>query len=206
MQKLILSFLITGFSIAIAATTAVTSIEAQSTDEYLDSTSPQVIEKIDGNIVTFKNVSGESHNYYVPSWMFSKYNLQVGTSANLYNRNIVQGIYRDRYIEGTSSSLMNGDSFALNDSRSDCLISQRYGTEDLSSGKRVWFKTKDCPSTIPIVGSMSFFQPKTVSSVVPDDSSASLPSNSSTIPISTPTSIPDSTQPPIEQMPVQGLW
>lgn len=197
MKKLILSCLITGCSIAIAATTAVTSIEAQSTDEYLDSTSPQVIQKIDGNIVTFKNSLGESHNYYVPNWMFSKYNLQVGTSANLYNRNIVQGIYRDRYIEGASPSLLNTDAFALHDTKSDCIISPRYGTEGLSSGKRVWFKTKDCPSTIPMVGSMSFYQPKTISSLVPTDSSASLP-------ISTPnTSTSEST---VEETPVQGLW
>lgn len=201
MQKLILSFLVTSCSIAIATTTAVTSIQAQSADEYLDSTSPQVIEKIDGNIVTFKNVLGESHNYFVPSWMFTKYNLQVGTSANLYNRNIVQGVYRDRYIEGASSSLMNVDSFALNDYRSDCILSRRYGTEDLSSGKRVWFKTKDCPSTIPIVGSMSFFQPKPIASLVPSDSSAPLPSDTSTIPISTPTS-PNLQETTIEEPPV----
>lgn len=199
MQKLLINCLITGCSIAIAATTAVASIEAQSADEYLDSTSPQVIQKIDGNIVTFKNSLGEAHNYYVPNWMFSKYNLQVGTSANLYNRNIVQGIYHDRYIDGASSSLLNTDAFSLNDSRSDCLISSRYATEGLASGKRVWFKTKDCPSTIPIVGSMSFYQPKTVASVTPIDSSASLPTT-------TPTSVPNTIETPVEQTPVQGLW
>jgi len=199
MQKLILSFSIAACSMAIAATTAVTSIEAQSVDEYLDSTSPQVIQKIDGNIVTFTNELGESHNYYVPNWMFSKYNLQVGTSVNLYNRNIVQGIYHDRYIDGATPSLLNADAFALGDTRSDCLISPRYGTEGLSSGKRVWFKTKDCPSTIPIVGAMSFYQPRTIASTTPIDSSASLPSTM-------PTSIPNTTETPVEQTPVQGLW
>jgi hypothetical protein len=203
MQKLILSFSIAACSIAIAATTAVTSVaaqsvSAQSNDVFFDSTSPQVIEKIDGNIVTFKNATGESNNYYVPNWMFSKYNLQVGTVANLYNRNVVQGVYRDRYIEGATPSLMNVDSFALNDSRSDCILSQRYATEGLSSGKRVWFKTKDCPSTIPMVGAMSFYQPKAIASIVPADSSASLPS---TTPISTPTTIE-----PSVPAPVQGLW
>jgi hypothetical protein len=204
MQKLILSFSIAACSIAIAATSAVTSVVAQpasvqSNDVFLDSTSPQVIEKMVGNIVTFKNAAGESNEYFVPNWMFSKYNLQVGTVANLYNRNIVQGVYRDRYIEGITPSLMNADAFALNDSRSDCILSSRYATEGLSSGKRVWFKTKDCPSTIPIVGAMSFYQPKTIASVVPPDSSASLPS---TTPISTPTTI----EPTVVPSPVQGLW
>jgi len=186
MQKLILSCLIAGCSIAIVSTSVVTSAAAQSVsaqsvsapsnDVFFDSTSPQVIEKMDGNIVTFKNAAGESNNYFVPNWMLSKYNLQVGTVANLYNRNVVQGVYRDRYIEGATPSLMNVDSFALNDSRSECIISQRYATEGLSSGKRVWFKTKDCPSTIPMVGAMSFYQPKTIASVVPSDSSTSVPS------------------------------
>lgn len=198
MQKLILNCLLTSCAIAVVTITTATSIEAQSADDYLDSTSPQLIQKIDGNIVTFKNALGESHNYYVPSWMFSKYNLQVGTSANLYNRNIVQGIYHDRYIDGTNSSLLNVDAFALNDMRSDCIISSRYGTEGLSLGKRVWFKTKDCPSTIPIVGSMSFYQPKTMASITPIDSSASLPPT-------TPTSILNA-EPADEQTLIQGLW
>ncbi len=206
MQKLILSFSIAACSMAIAATTAVTSVAAQSKDVFFDSTSPQVIEKMDGNIVTFKNVLGESTNYYVPDWMFSKYNLQVGTAANLYNRNIVQGVYRDRYIDEASSSLLNFDAFALNDTRSDCIISSRYGTEGLAMGKRVWFKTKDCPSTIPIVGSMSFYQPKAIASITPIDSRASLPIDFPTTNISSPTSIPDSPEPTVEQLPVQGLW
>ncbi|MEI6330430.1 MAG: hypothetical protein WCP16_14430 [Pseudanabaena sp. ELA645] len=201
MQKLILSCSIAVCSIA---TAAVTSVEAQSADVFLDSTSPQVIERIDGNIVSFRNVAGESNNYYVPNWMFSKYNLQVGTSANLYNQNIVQGVYRDRYIDSATSSLSNVDAFALNDSRSECILAPRYATEGLSSGKRVWFKTKDCSSTIPIVGAMSFYQPKTIASVVPIGSSASLPSI-------TQTSIPNSVEPTIAApdeppSPVRGLW
>jgi hypothetical protein len=197
MYKLIFGCLIAACSIAIATTTSVTSVEAQSVDQYLDSTSPQVIEKINGNIVTFKNTLGESHNYYVPNWMFSKYNLQVGTSANLYNRNVIQGVYRDSYIDGASSSLLNDNAFALHDTRSDCILSPRYATEGLSSGQRVWFK--DCPATIPIVGAMSFYQPKTLASVTPIDSSASLPSTA-------PSTTPTSTEPSSEQAPVQGLW
>jgi hypothetical protein len=76
----------------------------------------------------------------------------------------------------------------------------------ISLGLIVWFKTKDCPSTIPIVGSMSFYQPKTIASVTPIDSSASLPFNPSTVNISSPTSIPNSPQTTVEQLPVQGLW
>lgn len=203
MQKLILSCSIAVCSIAIAATAAVTSAEAQSADVFLDSTSPQVIERIDGNIVSFRNVAGESNNYYVPNWMFSKYNLQVGTSANLYNQNIVQGVYHDRYIDGATSSLSNVDAFALNDSRSECILAPRYATEGLSSGRRVWFKTKDCSSTIPIVGAMSFYQPKTIASVVPIDSRASLPSITQT---SIPTSVEPTVAAPVEPEPVRGLW
>jgi hypothetical protein len=141
MQKLILSFLFTAFSIAIASTTSVTSIKAQNTSEYLDETTPQVIEKIAGNIVTFKNATGESHNYYVPNWMFEKYNLKVGTSASLYNRNVTQGIYRDlhinnRYIDSVSQVLSESmGAFALHDIRRHCIVSEGLATEDLYSGK-----------------------------------------------------------------------
>jgi hypothetical protein len=181
MQKLILSFFFTAFSIAIASTTSVTSIKAQTTGEYLDETTPQVIEKIAGNIVTFKNATGESHNYFVPNWMFDKYNLKVGTSANLYNRNVTQGIYRDlhidnRYIDSVSQGLSESmGAFALHDIRRDCIVSEGLATEDLYSGKRVWFKTEGCPSTIPIVGSMSFYQSKPIASVENKDRDAVLP-------------------------------
>ncbi len=182
MQKLILSFLFTAFSIAIASTTSVTSIKAQTTSEYLDETTPQVIEKIAGNIVTFKNATGESHNYFVPNWMFEKYNLKVGTSANLYNRNVTQGVYRDlhinnRYIDSVSQGLSESmGAFALHDIRRHCIVSEGLATEDLYSGKRVWFKTEGCPSTIPIVGSMSFYQSKPIASVEKSDRDAALPS------------------------------
>jgi hypothetical protein len=165
MQKYILNSILTICSVAIATTVSAISVNAQTADEYIDSTSPQVIEKIAGNIVTFKNITGESHNYYVPNWMFDKYNLQVGSSASLYNRNIVQGIYRDKYLDVASPSLLNVNTFALHDTRSDCLISESHATEGLASGKRVWFKTLDCPSTIPIVGSMSFYKPKAIASI-----------------------------------------
>lgn len=182
MQKLMLSFLFTAFSIAIASTTSVTSINAQTTSEYLDETTPQVIEKIAGNIVTFKNATGESHNYYVPNWMFEKYNLKVGTSASLYNRNVTQGVYRDlhinnRYIDSVSQVLSESmGAFALHDIRRHCIVSEGLATEDLYSGKRVWFKTEGCPSTIPIVGSMSFYQSKPIASIEKSDRDAALPS------------------------------
>ena len=172
MQKLILSYFVAMISISVAATT---SVDAQPATEYIDSTSPQVIEKISGNIVTFRNVAGESLNYYVPDWMIDKYTLKVGTSANLYNRNIVQGIYRNRYIETVNPGLLNVNAFALHDAQSDCLMSERYGTQDLAPGKRVWFNSKDCPSTIPIVGSMSFYQPKSVASSEESDRRAIVP-------------------------------
>jgi hypothetical protein len=182
MQKLILSFLFTAFSIAIAATTSSTSAKAQTMGEYIDETTPQVVEKISGNIVTFKNATGESHNYYVPTWMFEKYNLKVGTSANLYNRNVTQGIYRDlhinnRYIDVVNQGLSQTmGSFALHDIRRHCIVSERLATEDLYSGKRVWFKTEGCPSTIPIVGAMSFYPSKPIASVEKSDRDAVLPS------------------------------
>jgi hypothetical protein len=93
MQKLVLSCFFSTIAIAIATTTSVTSAKAQTMGEYLDTATPQVIEKMVGNIVTFKNMAGESHNYFVPNWMIDKYSLKVGTSASLYNRNITQGIY-----------------------------------------------------------------------------------------------------------------
>ncbi len=165
MQKFILNSILTICSVAIATTAFAISANAQTADEYIDNTSPQTIEKIAGNIVTFKNITGTSNNYYVPNWMFEKYNLQVGSSASLYNRNIVQGIYRDKYLDVASPSLLNVNTFALHDTLSDCVISERLATQGLASGKRVWFKTQGCPSTIPIVGAMSFYTPKTVASV-----------------------------------------
>ncbi len=161
MQKLILSCLFTAFSIAIASTTSVTSVKAQTASEYLDSTSSQVVDKISGNIITFKNTTGESHNYYVPNWMIDKYSLKVGTAATLYNRNISQGIYRDRYIDVASQSLPeNMAAFTIHDTERNCTVAESPASEGLTSGKRVWYKTDSCPSAIPIVGAMSFYQTK----------------------------------------------
>ncbi|MBD2187826.1 hypothetical protein [Pseudanabaena mucicola] len=170
MQKLMLSGFFTAIAIAIASTTSVMSAKSETMSEYLDNTTPQVIEKISGNIVTFKNVAGESNNYYVPNWMFERYSLKVGTSANLYNRNITQGIYRGRYIESQGLPANMG-AFALHDIRHNCIISEGMATEGLFSGQRVWFKTEDCPSTIPIVGSMSFYKPNSLTTAIKESES-----------------------------------
>jgi hypothetical protein len=184
MQKIILSCFFSAVSITIASTTSVIAAKAQTMGEYLDSsttsatvakaptmgeyldsTAPQVIEKISGNIVTFKNSTGESHNYFVPSWMIDKYALKVGTSASLYNRNIIQGIYRDRYIDVISQGLPeNMSAFTIHETERNCTIPQSPASEGLTSGKRVWYKTDSCPSAIPIVGSMSLYQPRSVAS------------------------------------------
>ncbi|MEA5476729.1 hypothetical protein VB774_03765 [Pseudanabaena galeata UHCC 0370] len=166
MQKIILSCFFSAISITIASTTSVTAAKAQPMmGEYLDSTTPQVIEKISGNIVTFKNSAGESNNYFVPNWMMDKYALKVGTSASLYNRNIVQGIYRDRYIDVISQGLLlNMSAFSIHETERNCTTLQSPASEGLTSGKRVWYKTDSCPSAIPIVGSMSLYQPRAVTS------------------------------------------
>ena len=165
MQKIILSCFFSAISIAIASTTSVTVAKAQTMGEYLDSTTAQVIEKISGNIVTFKNSAGESNNYFVPSWMIDKYALKVGTSASLYNRNIVQGIYRDHYIDVVSQGLPeNMSAFRIHETERNCTLPQSPASEGLAWGKRVWYKTDSCPSAIPIVGSMSLYQPRSVTS------------------------------------------
>jgi hypothetical protein len=165
MKKIILGCFFSVISIAIAATTLATAAKAQTMGEYLDSTTSQVIEKISGNIVTFKDSAGESHNYFVPSWMIEKYALKVGTSASLYNRNIIQGIYRDRYIDVVSQGLpANKSAFTIHETERNCTVQQSPASEGLTSGKRVWYKTDSCPSAIPIVGSMSLYQPRSVAS------------------------------------------
>jgi len=170
MQKLVLSC----FFSTIATTTSVTSAKAQTMGEYLDTATPQVIEKMVGNIVTFKNMAGESHNYFVPNWMIDKYSLKVGTSASLYNRNITQGIYRDRYIDVVSQGLPeNMRAFTIHETERNCTIPQSPASEGLTWGKRIWYKTDSCPSAIPIVGSMSFFQPRSVASVEQNELGAS---------------------------------
>ncbi|CAN1211947.1 hypothetical protein TUMEXPCC7403_17205 [Tumidithrix helvetica PCC 7403] len=202
MQKLVLSCFVTMFSIAIASTTSVMSANAQTAVEYIDSSSPQVVENISGNIVTFKNVSGESHNYYVPTWMIEKYDLKVSSSTYLYNRNIVQGIYHSRYIDEVSPGLLEMDAFTLHETLRNCRRFDNPESEGLGSGKRVWYKTEGCPSTIPIVGAMGVSQPKTVAFV--ETSSTTTPINSTT---STDSTTPTNyTNPTPEVAPVRGLW
>ena len=173
MQKLILGCLVS--IVAIAVPTAATN--AQSMGEYLDSRTPQVIEKISGNTVTFKNATGESNNYYVPNWMLDKYALKIGTSANLYNRNITQGVYLDQSRDAGSQSVMrNRYSFALYNTQSSCATSESPANAGLVSGQRVWFKTEGCPSAIPIVGAMSFYEDTPIASVERGDRNSLLPS------------------------------
>ncbi|WP_055076966.1 hypothetical protein [Pseudanabaena sp. 'Roaring Creek'] len=161
MPKFILRFLLGAIPIAIVLMASETAAQTQTMGEYLDSNTPQVIEKISGNIITFKNTTGESHAYYVPSWMIEKYNLNVGTSASLYNRNIIQGIYRDRYIDVVRQGLpQNMVAFRLHDTEMNCTIPQSPASEGLMWGKPVWYKTESCPSAIPIVGSMSLYIPR----------------------------------------------
>jgi hypothetical protein len=125
MKKTILSCFSTIISVVIASTASVLSVNAQTTGEYIDSSSAQTIEKISGNIVTFKDVKGESRNYYVDDWMFTNYNLKVGSSMNLYNRNVIQGIFRGSYIDVVSQGLPeNMSAFAIHETRQKCTIEQ----------------------------------------------------------------------------------
>ena len=127
MQKLIISCSIAVCSIVAAATAFTTTVEAQTPEQtpvgFLDNTSLQVIEKINGNIVTFKNDAGESNNSYVPTWMFSKFNLQVVTSVNLFNSDMAQTTYPDRNIKEVSPILKKVDTSAVNKPRSECILS-----------------------------------------------------------------------------------
>ena len=126
MQKLIISCSIAVCSIVAAATAFTTTVEAQTPEQtpvgFLDNTSPQVIEKINGNIVTFRNDAGESDNSYVPTWMLSKFNLQVGTSVNLFNGNMAQTTYADRNIKEVSPILKKVGTSAVNKPRSECIL------------------------------------------------------------------------------------
>ena len=161
MQKLTLGGLFTTIAIAIAMTTSVTPAKAQAVGEYLDSTTPQVIEKMSGNIITFRNSMGESHNYYVPTWMIEKYNLQIGTSAYLYNRNVIQGMYQDRYINVVNQGLpTNMSAFTIHEVERHCTVAENPAGAGMSMGGRVWYMAANCPSFIPIVGSMSFYKAK----------------------------------------------
>ncbi len=104
---------------AIAATAAVTSTEALSPAGFLDETSPQVIEKINGNMVTYRNGAGESRKSYLPTWMFSKFNLQVGSSVNLFDDNMAQVSSADPLIKSTPPKLNKVDASAP---RSNCIL------------------------------------------------------------------------------------
>ena len=164
MQKLTLGGLFTTMAIAIAMTTSVTPAKAEAVGEYLDNATPQVIEKMSGNIITFRNSMGESHNYYVPTWMIEKYNLQIGTSANLYNRNVIQGMYHDRYISVVNQGLpANMGAFTIHEVERHCTVAENPAGEGMSMGGRVWYMAANCPSAIPIVGSMSFYKAKLAS-------------------------------------------
>lgn len=131
---------------------------------YIDSSTPQVIENIDGNIVTFKDSSGKSNVYYVPSWMFQKYDLKVGTEATLFNKNVIQGIYKSStYIEVADPGIPTQPAvFAVHDTRKYCTKAESPASVGLWSGKRVWYKGECCLATIPIVGSMSFYKKREI--------------------------------------------
>jgi hypothetical protein len=183
MQKLILSYFLSVISVAIASTIPILAIEAQPIDknggEYIDSNYPQTIEKISDNVVAFRDVNGVSRNYYVPDWMFEKYNLKVGSVMNLYNRNVIQGFFRDGDREGRRDSdnvyidlvrdslITNTQSFFVPESRRFCTISQSPASEGLASGRRVWYKSVCCPSTIPVVGAMWFYEKKVIAFIPP---------------------------------------
>jgi hypothetical protein len=211
MQKLILSSFLSVISVAIASTIPIQAIEAQPIDkyagEYIDSTYPQTIEKISENVVAFRDVNGVSRNYYVPDWMFEKYNLRVGSAMNLYNRNVIQGFFRDSdreahrdssnpYIDLVSDSLIsNKYAFSVPESRRFCSFSQSPASEGLASGRRVWYKSVCCPSTIPVVGAMWAFEKKVIALAPP------------VIRPMMPIPTPVQSEPAVEKAtPVQGLW
>ncbi len=149
----------------IAASTLAVAVPAYSAPEgeFLDSTSPQVIQKISGNIVTFKDSQGTVRDYYVPTWMLTKYSLKEGTSATLYNRNVIQGSFKGSYIDVANSALPeNTESFAIHDTRKNCTLRESPASIGLGSGKRVWYKEECCPSTLPVVGAMSFYQKREI--------------------------------------------
>ena len=122
MKKLILSCSSAVCSLAISATAAIISVEAKSPNWFLDKTSPQVIEKIDGNIVTFANAAGESSKSYIPTWMFPKFNLQVGTSVNLFDSNMDQANPADLNIKKVPPKVSKADTSAPNKARSACIL------------------------------------------------------------------------------------
>jgi len=214
MKKLTLGFL-SVISVAISSTIPILAIEAQPVDpidkyagEYIVSTYPQTIEKISDNVVMFRDVNGVSRNYYVPDWMFEKYELKVGSAVNLYNRNVIQGFFRDTeraahrdssnpYIDLVRDSLISKNMYAFSvpESRRFCSISQSPASEGLASGRRVWYKSVCCPSTIPVVGAMWVYERKVIALAPP------------IIRPVMPIPIPIQSEPVIvKQEPVRGMW
>jgi hypothetical protein len=159
LKKILLASLLVCVPVAVSS-----PANAAPKGQYIDSSSPQVIEKIsDGNIVTFKDSKGTSRNYYVPGWMFSKYDLKVGTSATLFNANVIQGTYGGSYIEVAEPGVPETpDVFAVHDTRRFCTVAESPASAGLSAGKTVWYKDQCCPSTIPVVGAMSFYQKREI--------------------------------------------
>ncbi|AFY74081.1 hypothetical protein Syn7502_02059 [Synechococcus sp. PCC 7502] len=196
MQKLSLGYFFTTMSIAIASTAliGVTSAQAE-TGEFIDSSSPQVIQNISGNIITFKGREVEAHNYYVPYWMFSKYNLQVGSSVYLYNRNVIQGIYRGPYVDAISDGLLKEGAFSISQTRRYCTVTESPASEGLEEGKRIWYKSECCLATIPVVGAMWMYEPQAVVYREP------VIRQVTPIPYNAPAPIPAPVNPP-----VRGLW
>ncbi|MEE3718355.1 hypothetical protein V2H45_16565 [Tumidithrix elongata RA019] len=176
--------------LAAVAVTAVPAI-AQAEEVFLDSTVPQVIQKISpGNIVTFKNDKGELNDYYVPDWMFSKYDLQVGKTAFLFNRNVIQGKLGSGYVDTDDKAVLGLDDFAYGQTRVGCSAVESPASRGLRWGSRLWYKDICCFSTIPVVGSMSFYQKKDI--VVEKSEVPTIP--------------PAVTTPAKYDEPVRGLW
>jgi hypothetical protein len=97
------------------------------------------------------------------------------------------------------------DAFALHETLRTCRRFDNPESEGLGSGKRVWYKTEGCPSTIPIVGAMGVSQSKTVAFV--ETTPTPTPINSTTpIDSTTSTTPPTYTTPSPEVAPVRGLW
>jgi hypothetical protein len=187
MKKFHLSSLVLS-AVAVAAMPAI----AQAQEVFMDSTVPQVIQKISpGGIVTFKNPQGELNNYYVPEWMFSKYDLKVGTKAFLYNRNVIQGKLGSGFVDTDEKGVLKLNDFAYGQTRVGCTPAQSPASAGLRGGSRMWYKDVCCFSTLPVVGSMSFYEKKEI---------AVEPSQYQGLP-------PASTAPAqYDSNPVRGLW
>jgi hypothetical protein len=79
---------------------------------------------------------------------------------------VIQGIYRNSYIDIVSQGIpANKDAFMLEDSRIGCSLRFSPASEGIGFGKRVWYKSECCPSTIPVVGAMWFYERREISTV-----------------------------------------